>query len=216
MDSDRSAYASAEDASWSVSKEGKRREYLKSALRDFLKARAELAVFLKNEDLISEGVRLVLRAYAHIRAAIANRVCHKKGVPNLYDQHKIIAGTQLSIMTMLPLRTRETARLSRDEILSDCNVYLDVIKLNADFAIFIGLDILWQWQGLAPDGFERRPTLAESAKAQLVNYAGKRVNNDPKHVFPLFWCSMLWYTIEEILAFDKTLEKYGVPTRTIA
>ncbi len=210
MNSTRAMYATEQDASWSPIKRAKRQDYLKSVIREFLGTRKELAFFVEKEEPVSEMVRMVLLAYEHLRVAITNRVAHKQGNPALYDRHKIIAGTQLAILTVLPLRTRKTINIAREDVLSDCAKYLDVISLNADLAVYIALDILWQWVGLTHSGFDERPTLGTSCKALLANYC-HRASNAPRDNFPIFWCSALWYTIEEILSFRNTLNKYGIP-----
>lgn len=199
MPSTRAMARSEEDLSWSPVKQLKRQGYLYSAIYEFLEEKEELS-FLRSDEHVKEITRLVFNEYDSMHARIAEQVSHEKGDFAYYDHHKIIAGTQCAVLMSLPLRTQKNAQVSPAEVFANCGAYWDVIELNVDLAVYISLDILWHWQGRAAAEFYTRPALVASCTAQLVNYCGKRMPAMPMFDdFPLFWCSMLWYTIEELL-----------------
>ncbi len=203
MPSTRAALKSEEDHSWSPSKKFKRQGYLFSVIHEFLETRPEL-VFLLDDRAIADMTRLVVDTYELVRERIMENVSHEKSDFAYYDHHKIIAGTQCAVLMALPLRTHETTGMTRDRIFAESGTYLDVITCNADLAVYISLDILWNWYGWSPRGFHSRPSLMCSCTTQLVNYGARKKPAAPTFEdFPIFWCSMLWYTIEELLSLHQ-------------
>ncbi len=199
----RAALHSESDSEWSEIKKFKRKMYLESAIHDFVRTKRELASLVGDLEYTSEMARVVLETYEQLRTAIARKVHGHPNARAFYDHHKIIAGTQAAIMTILPLRTPQTLKTTRADILAEYARYVDVIALNANLAVFISLDILYNWYGLSSSAFRARPSLVGSCTSQLMNYCGRLAPSKTREEFPLFWCSMLWYTIEEILRLHQ-------------
>lgn len=207
----RAALASENDDDWGPIKRHKRKRYLYLVMREYIDRNPSLALFKdpaynladEGDPLVDKWVELVLTAYERLRLRIRNKVPHaNSGLSNI-DIHKIIAGTEAAVILALPVRMGNTRSLSPD--LARTNK--EVLLANANLALYIGLDMLYQWKGVKPEGFLQRPTLRNSHRIHLCNTlpAGSRERFFER--FPIFWCSQLWYAIEEILSLEMKLSK---------
>ncbi|MBF0229195.1 MAG: hypothetical protein HQK63_06330 [Desulfamplus sp.] len=110
------------------------------------------------------------------------------------DHHKIISGMQCAIMAGCLLRTEETINIKIQG--EDSKVVDSIRAINADFALYIALDILEQWNGIDIQPLRDRESFVKEHCRWLKNIA---VLNDKKQMsFPFFAVSQLWYLAEEL------------------
>lgn len=217
----------------SAEKKNRRRDVVAKSLLKYIsgfnafsqkkKSNTDYVLDYTQEQCAAHAAKIVWY-YDPFRTTLRDVVVHGESNP-LIDRHKIIAGKQTAIMSVLPLRVKKYAHITEHQLekwygsqncllnpklLPDVDrPFVETIRCNALFAFSLGVDILCIWNKVeqkAPGFIDCNGTLSSCYSRLLLNTFRNRSGN-PAHDSTFFWCSHLWFTLERNLLYWS---KYGV------
>jgi len=163
----------------------KRKEYFDVCLKAFMKTYPSRVVY---NNKIAEKINKAYWDFAIKKIRVLMQSPNER-----IDHHKIISGTQCAIMTSCLLRTEDTFYIKfQSEEARENNT---IRKLNADFALYVALDILEQWNEIDITPLKNRKNFLHNHVLWLKEVT---VVKKGKTSFPFFAISQLWYLAEEL------------------
>ena len=167
----------------------KRQEYLDGCLKNFITKHPYKIPYDQN---IAKKLNKIYWDFS------INKIRKLMYQPNeLIDHHKIIAGTQCAIMIGCLLRTQETDKIQFNS--QEVQSHDRILKLNADFALYIAYDILEQWNDIDITPLQSRKKFNQNHLVWLKNVA---IFENKQSSFPFFAISQLWYLAEELCKYS--------------